>query len=193
MERRAAAEGGALQATMKDVWVERLMVPLMGLAIAGSYGVYQNVAREMSLARVSDVGIYQAVGARVLSYEAPMALVFEDMVSEAEASHIIGLARPRLEAAHVVAQRQMRLPGGIAVNVPSAASSSRARDEGRSNTLAWLDHDASPEIWSIVQRIANRTGIPSSHAERIQVIRYEPGQECKRTRDSPRGTDCVTR
>lgn len=164
---------------MKGVWAERLMVPLLGLAIAGSYAVHHNLARQASLARVSDLAKYEDAGARVLSYEGPTAAVFEDMVSEFEADHIVALARPLLEAAHVVAQRQVRLPGGIAVNVPSGPTvSSRARDDGRSNTLAWLDHDESPELWTVVQRIANRTGMPSSHAERIQVIRYEPGQEC---------------
>ena len=81
----------------------------------------------------------------------------------AEALHLINASRSgRMEPAYVA-----KAAGPFGLGGVTKASSQR-----RSNTLHWMPHDDSPEIWALVQRIVAIVGIPSTHAERLQVIRY---------------------
>ncbi|HEY8377087.1 MAG TPA: 2OG-Fe(II) oxygenase [Nannocystis sp.] len=48
---------------------------------------------------------------------------------------------------------------------------------GRTSTRCWLRHDADAVVLAVSERIAARVGLPLAHAESLQVIRYEPGQE----------------
>lgn len=50
--------------------------------------------------------------------------------------------------------------------------------------MAWVAHDASPVAWSLVQRVAALVGLPSTHAENMQVIRYESGQQYRQHWDA---------
>lgn len=49
--------------------------------------------------------------------------------------------------------------------------------KGRTNSLAWIKHDASKVTKKVATRIAGIVGLPLAHAENFQVIRYEPPQE----------------
>ena len=54
----------------------------------------------------------------------------------------------------------------------------KAATVGRTNTVTWLEHDASVTVWNVTQRVARMVGIRSVNAERMQVVRYLAGQEC---------------
>ena len=44
------------------------------------------------------------------------------------------------------------------------------QSDGRTNDLAWLPHDHTPEITAIVTKIANLIGLPTENAESLQGI-----------------------
>ncbi len=46
----------------------------------------------------------------------------------------------------------------------------------RTGDVAWLPHDTDPAVRTVVERIATRLGLPVSHAESMQVVRYREGQ-----------------
>lgn len=49
--------------------------------------------------------------------------------------------------------------------------------DARTNDLCWIDHKYDPAFTRIGLRIAGLVGLPLSHAESFQVIRYAPGAE----------------
>lgn len=49
----------------------------------------------------------------------------------------------------------------------------------RTNDLCWVTHDKDPAFNRIAKRIAGLVGMPLSHAEAFQVVRYKPGTEYK--------------
>ena len=145
-------------------WTSRLLPPLLAIACAAAVGRYHSAYGRVP-ARVRDAYTYNS--SRVLSAARPTAVVFENVVHADEALHLINASRSGMEPAYVA-----KTTGPFGLGGVKKASSQR-----RSNTLRWMPHDDSPEIWALVQRIAAIVGIPSTHAERLQVIRYEPGQE----------------
>jgi len=59
----------------------------------------------------------------------------------------------------------------------SAASPKGAVTAIRNNSLAWLPHDASPLLSAIVTKVSTLIGLPTWHAEKVQVIRYTENQQ----------------
>lgn len=51
--------------------------------------------------------------------------------------------------------------------------------DGRTNDLCWVDLDRDACTKALSERIAALVGLPLSHAERIQLIRYDIGKEYK--------------
>lgn len=49
--------------------------------------------------------------------------------------------------------------------------------DARTNDVCWIDHYKDPAFTRIGKRIAGLVGMPLSHAESFQVIRYGPGAE----------------
>lgn len=97
-------------------------------------------------------------GGQVL-WEEPRIVVFDDLLRPDECAHIIALARPEMRRSQV-----SRAVGGQV-------------SAGRTSTRCWLRHGADAEVRAVAERIAERVELPLSHAESLQVIRYEPGQE----------------
>ena len=89
----------------------------------------------------------------------PPVYVFDDFVTEAECSHIINLVRKRLKVAKVTHATSVEV------------------SEGRTGSNAWIKHDATPVIRGLVARVSELTGIPTAHAESLQVVHYEESQE----------------
>ncbi|WP_417450063.1 2OG-Fe(II) oxygenase [Kordiimonas sp.] len=50
---------------------------------------------------------------------------------------------------------------------------------GRTNDVCWLDHTGDPACKRIALKVAGLVGMPLSHAEKFQVIRYDVGTEYK--------------
>ncbi len=91
--------------------------------------------------------------------EDPLIVTFDDMLTRDECEHIIALARPQLRRSQVSG-----LTGGSV-------------SHGRTNALTWVRHDVDPTVQAVSERIAACVGMPLQHAESLQVIHYEPGQE----------------
>lgn len=56
--------------------------------------------------------------------------------------------------------------------------------DGRTNDLCWVDHRRDPGTTRIAENVAALVGLPLSHAERFQLIRYDVGTEYKGHFDS---------
>ncbi|HEV2681692.1 MAG TPA: 2OG-Fe(II) oxygenase [Rhodanobacter sp.] len=95
-----------------------------------------------------------------LSVEAPALRVLDGILTEAECSELIELARPRLQRALTVDS-----DGRNQVD-------QRRTSEGMFFTLNEL-----PLIGRIEQRLAALLGVPASHGEGLQILHYLPGQE----------------
>ncbi|MFT7394951.1 MAG: prolyl 4-hydroxylase, partial [Candidatus Azotimanducaceae bacterium] len=91
----------------------------------------------------------------------PLVQVIEDFVSEAERHHIIRLAADRLNTALVSA-------------VGDATTS-----DGRTGRVAWVKHDETAVMHSIVERVSDLVGIPIGHAESLQVVHYGTTEQYK--------------
>jgi hypothetical protein len=90
-----------------------------------------------------------------LHWEDPIIYTWDEYLSEAECSAIIALATPGLHRANVSDDF-----GG-------------STSDGRTNDVSWLTHNQDPLVWDIVQRISSLVGLPSTHAENLQVIQCE--------------------
>lgn len=51
--------------------------------------------------------------------------------------------------------------------------------DARTNDVCWIDHNHDIAFSRIARRIAGLVGLPLSHAEMFQVIRYSPGAQYK--------------
>jgi len=91
----------------------------------------------------------------------PVVQVVDEFLTAGECAHIIELSDGRLDTAMVSA-------------VGAATTS-----DGRTGSVAWIKHDDSPDVSSIVERVSGLIGIPVTHAESLQVVHYGVGEEYK--------------
>ncbi|MEQ9464452.1 MAG: 2OG-Fe(II) oxygenase [Haliea sp.] len=91
--------------------------------------------------------------------EDPMVAVMEQVLTDEEMTHVIGVAGSRMQRARV------------------SLDDSYLITEGRSGDNCWLSYDSDDVVARIGHRIAGIVGIPLSHAEAMQVIHYGVGQE----------------
>jgi len=93
------------------------------------------------------------------SYQmASMLKVIDGFITDAECKHLIELARPKLAAAEV--------SGAAGVQ----------RSEGRNNSMCWIDHNASSQVYALIHRLAVLVRLPIQHAEALQVVHYSNGE-----------------
>eukprot|EP01050_Picozoa_sp_SAG11_P021433 SAG11_NODE_3813_length_2211_cov_2.937027_1_plen_360_part_00 len=171
--------GGLLEVVADNPAVRSLLPAAFGLLLAALIGVfYQTYIRKAAVVR-TPMGYAQAgkgicSTSMALSSDPPVH-VFDEIFTAEESAHITSLAAPNLGAAHIVTvDRGARMLGAV---VPGGAGVKKQASEGRTNTVAWLEHDASEIVWNVTQRIAALVGIPTSHAERVQIVHYKRGQE----------------
>jgi prolyl 4-hydroxylase len=91
--------------------------------------------------------------------ESPLIHVLDALLAPEDCAHIIAAARPQMRRSQV-----------------SGAGGGKL-SEGRTSARAWLKHDLDPIVQTVASRIAGCVGLPLAHAESLQVIHYEPGQE----------------
>ena len=91
--------------------------------------------------------------------DSPLIHVIDGVVAAAECLHIIAAAAPQMR------RSQVSGPGGGKLS------------PGRTSERAWLKHALDPTVHAVATRIAAQVGLPLAHAESLQVIHYEPGQE----------------
>ncbi|HEY0134771.1 MAG TPA: 2OG-Fe(II) oxygenase [Nannocystis sp.] len=89
----------------------------------------------------------------------PLIHVLDDLLTPAECAHIVEVAEPKMRRSQV-----------------SGATGGKI-SQGRTNALTWVRHDTDAIVLAAATRIAAAVGLPLSHAESLQVIHYEPGQE----------------
>ncbi|MCJ9429754.1 2OG-Fe(II) oxygenase [Kordiimonas marina] len=90
----------------------------------------------------------------------PRIYTIDNFVSPVECSHLISRAKARTMTR-----------GEVSGDDDSIVV------EARTNDMCWLEHDADPATRRIAARVAGLIGMPLSHAESIQMIRYGPGAE----------------
>ncbi|WP_417465514.1 2OG-Fe(II) oxygenase [Kordiimonas sp.] len=56
--------------------------------------------------------------------------------------------------------------------------------DGRTNDVCWLDHTGDPACKRIAHKVSGLVGMPLSHAEKFQIIRYGVGAQYKPHFDS---------
>lgn len=91
--------------------------------------------------------------------DAPLVEVYDGLVAPEACARVIEIAGPAMRRSQV-----------------SGAAGGRF-SEGRTSERTWVRHDADPAVLAAAERIAAVVGLPLSHAESLQVIRYQPGQE----------------
>ncbi|MBY8965626.1 2OG-Fe(II) oxygenase [Algiphilus sp.] len=89
----------------------------------------------------------------------PRVEIARQVLSVAEAAHLIALARDDLREAGV------SLDSGI------------GKSSGRTAWNAWIEHDHDAVVQGLCQRLAALAGHPLDHAESLQVVYYAPGGE----------------
>lgn len=94
---------------------------------------------------------------------APCVIVFDNVLSEAECDGLIALAREKVRRSTVVNDDDATSEGVVHAARTSA------------NTFLANGHD--PLLDRVNARLATLMGQPATHAEPLQVLRYQPGEE----------------
>ena len=93
----------------------------------------------------------------------PLVCYFDDFLTPQECDHIIELAKPHL------------VPATVCDHDPESLD--RKLDDRRSNTFAFIPHNATPIVIQVCAKISKFTGIDMINAEQLQVIHYGENQE----------------
>ena len=96
----------------------------------------------------------------------PLVQVIDDFVTDGECKHIINQARSKMKRGRVTLDDEV------------------AYSEGRTGSTAWLGHDATPVVKKLVGRVSDLVGIPTHHAESLQIVHYAETQEYKAHHDA---------
>lgn len=99
----------------------------------------------------------RAITAEVL-YEEPLIVRFENVLSHEECDALIESAKCRLQRSKLANKEVSQI---------------------RTSSGMFFEENESPLIHDIEQRVAQLMHLPIDHAESLQVLRYEPGQEFK--------------
>jgi prolyl 4-hydroxylase len=91
----------------------------------------------------------------------PILHVIENFLSPEEADQVIALAQGRFKPSEVV---------------PEGNAGDQVVESARTSTSVYLVKSENPLIKSIEERAAKEANLPTSHLERLQVVRYEHGQ-----------------
>lgn len=121
--------------------------------------------------RVPDSALPPGV-VRVKVSNYPLVDILEDFLTPEEAQHLISLAENRFQRSKVV----------------DANSGRRVKNNDRTSTTTFLARSETPTVKAVEQRAAQVAGLPESHLERLQVVRYKPGQFYKAHHDYLHGS-----
>jgi prolyl 4-hydroxylase len=100
------------------------------------------------------------ISGRTTLSESPVLDVLHDFLTPAEAAHIIQLAEGRFKRSPVI----------------DSKTGAQGTDPDRTSFTVFLQRAETPIVAAIEARAAAAAGVPVSHLERTQVVRYEPGQ-----------------
>lgn len=91
----------------------------------------------------------------------PLVWIIDDFVSEVERAHIVELGSPNMSAAKV------------------SRLGKNATSEKRTGSVGWVKHNQTPIIRGLVKRVGDLVGLPTTHAESLQVVHYGETQQYK--------------
>jgi prolyl 4-hydroxylase len=91
----------------------------------------------------------------------PLVWVIDGFVSEIECEHIIELGSPNMTAAKV------------------SRLGENATSEKRTGSVGWVKHNQTLIIRRLVKRVGDLVGLPTTHAESLQVVHYGETQQYK--------------
>lgn len=97
--------------------------------------------------------------------EYPEITLIEDFITDEECTHLIENSKDRLTRSTVDGTHPRE-------------------DSTRTSSQCWIQHDMSPMVTSMCERIAEVVGIPLENAEPLQMVYYRKGQEYKPHHDS---------
>ena len=116
----------------------------------------------------------------VLLQDVPPIHLFENFITEEDATHLKQLAKEKLQQAFV------------------SGDKAGYESKGRSGKNCWIQHNTSSLTQSIAERVSELVKIPLQHAEPFQIIHYGPNQEYAPhydgwQHDTDRGERCMKR
>ena len=97
------------------------------------------------------------IGRRVA--DDPLVWVIDDFVSDVEREHIIELGAPQMTEAKV------------------SRLGHNATSEKRTGSVGWVKHNQTPIVRGLVKRVGDLVGLPTTHAESLQVVHYGEKQQ----------------
>ena len=100
---------------------------------------------------------FYETGAKV--NEDPLVAVFENFLSENEVEQLLAAAKPKLQQALV------------------SSAESGVESDGRTGSNCWISHSHNRVIADLCLRIAEVVGVSLEHAESLQAIHYNSGEE----------------
>jgi prolyl 4-hydroxylase len=89
--------------------------------------------------------------------KSPFIAYYENVVNEEECKELIDLAKGKLKPSAVV------------------GDSKKSFSSARKSEHAWLHHNINENVLHISERIASIVGQPLNYAEKLQIVRYQPG------------------
>lgn len=87
----------------------------------------------------------------------PFIAYYENVANQKECQELADLANEKLQPSAVVGYSKEKLSGA------------------RKSEQAWLHHKSNENVLQISERIASIVGQSLNHAEKLQVVRYQPG------------------
>lgn len=91
----------------------------------------------------------------------PLVVVVDDFVTEGERTHIMNLARKKMKRGKVTRVDEL------------------GYSKARTGSAAWIPHDQTPLVRGLVKRVSDLVGIPTHHAESLQIVHYSETQQYK--------------
>ncbi|MDO3722143.1 2OG-Fe(II) oxygenase [Marinobacter sp. chi1] len=124
------------------------------------------------------LGDFYETGKRV--NEDPLIVVFEDFLKPREVEQLVSAAQSKMKQALV------------------SAAESGVESSGRTGSNCWIPHGYNAIVESLAQRVADVVGLPLQHAESLQVVHYDEGQQYAPHYDAwdagtERGQRCMAR
>jgi prolyl 4-hydroxylase len=150
---------GAATLALATTAVVTLAVAI-GVSVSASRSAALGVARAAPAVRLARVPSLPAGVTRATLSDSPVLDVLHNFVSVDEAAHLVALAAGRFERSFVVD--------------PSTGQS--VTNPKRTSTTVYLEFAEDGVVAEVEARAAAAVGVPVSHLERLQVVRYTPGQ-----------------
>jgi prolyl 4-hydroxylase len=97
---------------------------------------------------------------RTVVSNSPIVDLLSGVLTQEQCEHLIALANPRFKRSVVV----------------EPTTGAFVENKDRTSSTVFLDRDETPVVKDIQARVSQAAGMPVAYLERLQVVRYKPGQ-----------------